>query len=88
MKTLSLIIFGTFLFSILATLNLDIRSENDFKNQSVAVVAGTTGGGGGGAHTICYNRSVVRTGHTYYDCQSCDKVYDEKGKGSQSKCWD
>ena len=31
-------------------------------------------------------KSKVRTGYTYYDCGSCDRVYDEQGKGSTSKC--
>ena len=36
---------------------------------------------------ICYYESVVKKGRTYYDCGSCKKVYDEKGKGTYSKCF-
>jgi hypothetical protein len=36
---------------------------------------------------ICYHTSKVRKGYTYYDCGSCSKVYDEKGKGDPSKCF-
>lgn len=38
-------------------------------------------------YAICYSESVVRIGHTYYDCGSCQKIYDEKGRGSYSKCF-
>lgn len=38
-------------------------------------------------YRICYSESKVATGYTYYDCGSCQKVYDEKGKGSKSKCF-
>lgn len=39
----------------------------------------------GSRYRICYNRSRVKTGYTYYDCGTCQKVYDEKGKDSESK---
>lgn len=42
---------------------------------------------GGKNYRICYHESVVKTGYTYYDCGTCSKVYDEKGKGSYSKCF-
>ena len=38
-------------------------------------------------YRICYSESVVKVGYTYYDCGTCAKVYDEKGKGQYSKCW-
>ncbi len=38
-------------------------------------------------YNICYSSSKVVIGYTYYDCGSCEKVYDEKGKGSASKCF-
>lgn len=38
-------------------------------------------------YIICYSESKVVTGYTYYDCNSCKKVYDEKGKGGKSKCF-
>ena len=38
-------------------------------------------------HRVCYWESKVRIGYTYYDCGSCDKIYDEQGKGSISKCF-
>lgn len=38
-------------------------------------------------YNICYSKSVVRKGHTYYDCGSCKKIYDENGKGTYSKCF-
>jgi len=42
---------------------------------------------GGNNYKICYYESVTKIGYTYYDCGSCEKVYDEKGKGSYSKCF-
>lgn len=41
----------------------------------------------GGNYKICYYESVVRVGYTYYDCGTCEKIYDEKGRGSISKCF-
>ena len=38
-------------------------------------------------YRICYYKSVVRKGRTYYDCGSCEKVYDEKGTGTYTKCF-
>ena len=38
-------------------------------------------------YNICYSSSKVVVGYTYYDCGSCEKVYDEKGKGKYSKCF-
>jgi len=44
---------------------------------------------GGGNYHICYSESRVKVGYTYYDCGNCPtKVYDEKGRGSVSKCFD
>ena len=37
--------------------------------------------------TICYYESKVKVGHTYYDCQTCTKIYNEKGKGTYTKCF-
>lgn len=42
---------------------------------------------GGSDGIICYYSSKVSIGYTYYDCGTCKKVYDEKGKGSYSKCF-
>ncbi len=43
----------------------------------------------GGEYHICYSESRVKVGYTYYDCGSCPtKVYDEKGRGNVSKCFD
>ena len=39
-----------------------------------------------GNYKICYSESVVKVGYTYYDCGTCEKVYDEKGRGRYSKC--
>ena len=40
-----------------------------------------------GKYVICYSESKVRKGYTYYDCGTCQKVYDEQGKGPYSKCF-
>ena len=36
---------------------------------------------------LCYYESKVSKGRTYYDCGPCEKVYDEKGVGTVSKCF-
>ena len=38
-------------------------------------------------YVICYSESVVKVGYTYYDCGTCEKVYDEKGRGNYTKCF-
>ncbi len=38
-------------------------------------------------YAICYWESKVAKGYTYYDCGKCEKTYDEKGKGTYSKCF-
>lgn len=38
-------------------------------------------------YRICYYRSRVKLKYTYYDCGTCEKVYDEKGIGEYSKCF-
>jgi len=38
-------------------------------------------------YNLCYFESKVSKGYTYYDCGSCSKVYDERGKGTYSKCF-
>ncbi|MGN0068990.1 MAG: hypothetical protein ACI350_04600, partial [Prevotella sp.] len=44
-------------------------------------------GEGSGSYSICYSESRVTKGYTYIDCSTCQKVYDEKGKGDYSKCF-
>ncbi len=46
-----------------------------------------TAGEDGGSGWVCYPQSRVQVGYTYYDCRSCKKVYDERGKGNPSKCF-
>jgi hypothetical protein len=38
-------------------------------------------------YAICYWESKVARGYTYYDCGKCEKIYDERGKGTYSKCF-
>ena len=38
-------------------------------------------------YSICYHESKVAVGYTYYDCGTCQKVYDEKGRKNYSKCF-
>ena len=39
------------------------------------------------SYRLCYWESRVKKGYSYYDCGSCEKVYDERGKGNISKCF-
>ena len=38
-------------------------------------------------YVICYHESTVKVGKTYYDCGTCEKVYDETGTGKYTKCF-
>ncbi len=52
------------------------------------VEALTNGEEGSGNYNICYSESKVAKGRTYYNCGDCpNKIYDEKGIGSYSKCF-
>lgn len=60
-------------------------SRLDVSLADISVMAQADGESGD--HVICYYESRVRVGHTYYDCGSCTKIYDEQGRGNYSKCW-
>lgn len=61
-------------------------SEKTF-DENVEALADEENTGSGTNYRICYSESKVVTGYTYYDCGTCQKVYDEKGKGNKSKCF-
>ncbi len=74
----------------MAAFNMNVSADNnDFSALTLSNVEALASGesGSGSNYNICYSSSKVRTGYTYYDCGSCTKVYDEQGKGSQSKCF-
>jgi len=50
-------------------------------------VEALTAGEGSENYNTCYSESKVAKGYTYIDCGSCQKVYDEKGRGPVSKCF-
>lgn len=58
-------------------------SMDDLFNTNVEALARNESGN----YKICYYESVVRVGYTYYDCGTCEKIYDEKGRGRISKCF-
>ncbi|HEY9542146.1 MULTISPECIES: hypothetical protein [Bacteroidales] len=89
---------GKFIFSALCLVAAGIVTYASYKTLEgkTAVadlmldenVEALTDGEGYGNYNICYSESKVAKGHTYYDCGNClIKVYDEKGKGSYSKCF-
>ena len=61
-----------------------VNSEDDLLLANAEALAD---GEGESNYNLCYYESVVRKGRTYYDCGSCVKVYDERGKGHVSKCF-
>ncbi len=67
------------------TLGSNAYETSSLLMQNVAALS--SGGDAPGNYNICYSESKVAKGHTYYDCGSCDKIYDEKGKGTYSKCF-
>ena len=65
------------------------NQENDILSANIEALSkgeedGTDGTKG---YSICYYESKVVVGYTYYDCVTCKKVYDEKGRGNYSKCF-
>lgn len=54
--------------------------------NSIALMARASAEDGG--YNICYYESKVRTGETYYDCGTCEKVYDEEGINRYTKCFE
>lgn len=65
------------------------RNNTDFTktilNENIEALSDSEDGDSN--YSICYHESVVKKGYTYYDCGDCKKVYDEKGRGSYSKCF-
>ena len=81
-----------FYFVLVATLvctvfqmNCKTSSEFTYLLENVEALAGNDQSGSN--YPVCYHKSKVKTGYTYYDCGSCEKVYDEKAKGAESKCF-
>lgn len=59
----------------------------DYPHNAKCDEGGGSSGGSGSNYNICYSRSKVKVGYTYYDCGSCKKVYDEQALGAYSKCF-
>lgn len=76
--------------SVLAAISLFVgyqyvkSEESSLFSTNVEALASAESGSG---YVICYSKSIVRIGHTYYDCGTCTKVYDEKGYGHYTKCF-
>ncbi len=62
------------------------NQENDILSANVEALSNDEDDDTKG-YSICYSESKVVVGYTYYDCGTCKKVYDEKGKGRYSKCF-
>ncbi|HTO15417.1 MAG TPA: hypothetical protein VLZ83_06585 [Edaphocola sp.] len=90
MKKKVIFAVATGLFALAMVFNMNVLQSNsagDVSLESITVMA-QAGGESGGGYNICYYESRVRTGYTYYNCSTCNtKIYDEKGKGSYSKCF-
>ena len=66
----------------------DANKNNEIFNANVEALADEEEGSTTiDTYAICYHESRVRVGYTYYDCVTCEKIYDEKGKGDYSKCF-
>ena len=59
--------------------------SNDLLLQNVEALS--AGSDASGSYVICYSESKVRKGWTYYNCGTCEQVYDEQGKKTYSKCF-
>lgn len=62
------------------------NQENDILFANIEALS-NDGEDGTKGYSICYYGSKVVVGYTYYDCVTCKKVYDEKGRGHYSKCF-
>lgn len=66
----------------------DANKNNEIFNANVEALADEEEGSTTtDTYAICFYESRVRVGYTYYDCVTCTKKYDEKGKGDYSKCF-
>ena len=66
------------------TFKSNAEESNDLLMANVEAMSQEEGSGN---YIICYHESKVRKGWTYYKCGSCSQIYDEKGKGTYSKCF-
>lgn len=85
-KTLMVILFAG-LFAVLNQFNTFEDKAEVAEQMLDENVEALTNGEESGIYNICYSESKVKKGYTYYSCGDCKKVYDEKGKGSYSKCF-
>lgn len=72
---------------VCSVLRVNYKTSREFRCllENVEALAGNDQSSGN--YRICYSKSKVSAGYTYYDCGTCQKVYDEKPKGDQSKCF-
>lgn len=80
------------LASLTVCTTIGITSANRDKGSIMNIVfanieALASSSEGGDNYKLCYSTSKVKRGCTYYDCGSCQKVYDEKGTGTVTKCF-
>lgn len=84
----SVIIFAVGTFAVLTnyrTAEIKTDAAELMLDENVEAL---TAGEGNENYNICYSESKVAKGHTYHDCGDCPtKIYDEKGKGTYSKCF-
>lgn len=91
-------LFPTILGSIFALAVVALASFTSYKTFTPKLseadvllnenVEALTNGENGQSYHICYFESKIVKGYTYYDCGDCPtKVYDEKGRGTYSKCF-
>lgn len=74
---------GMITLGVISVANLKTNSDLIFERNVDALANGESGSN----YVLCCYESRVRRGYTYYDCATCQKVYDEKGRGSESKCF-
>jgi len=85
---LSSVFVFTFLFlTALFVYNKFSMSESIIELMLNENIEALTEGESGNNYVICYYESRVVKGYTYYDCGTCSQVYDEKGRGTYSKCF-
>lgn len=63
------------------------RHESNLTLENVEALTNDNENENNRKYHLCYYESKVKVGYTYYDCGSCSKVYNEKGKGAITKCF-
>lgn len=86
-----IILSSIFAVALIATVgfgvNKSMKSDTNLSDLALANVEALADGESGSGNTVdCYSESDYKSGSTYYDCGSCKKEENSKGKGNKRTC--